>query len=64
MDENKKILDNHKKNPPKEFIPTELGSAVFASVNGRPSDKEYLIYDDNSRDDLEDGALNSRKEKH
>ncbi len=62
MTSNKQFKD-HKKEPPKEFVPTELGSAVFASVNGRPTDQEYLILDDNSRDDMEDGAVNSRKEK-
>lgn len=53
----------YKKQPPEKFVPTELGSAVFASVDGRPTDEEYLILDDNSRDDREDGAVNNRKEK-
>ncbi len=48
---------------PPEFIPTELGSAVFASVDASPTDEEYLIMDENSRDDVEDGAGNARKEK-
>lgn len=62
MTSNKQFKD-HKKQPPKEFVPTELGSAVFASVNGRPPDEEYLILDDESRDDSKDGAVNNRKEK-
>jgi len=46
----------YKKPMPREFIPTELGSAVFASVDGRPTDEEYLIKDKRTRDDVEDGA--------
>lgn len=58
--ESNKINDkkDYKKPAPKEFVPTELGSAMFATVDGRPSDKEYLILDKNSRDDVEDGASN------
>ncbi|MFZ5640694.1 MAG: hypothetical protein ACOY4Q_08385 [Bacillota bacterium] len=36
----------YKRPVPKEFVPTELGSAIQASVAGRPVDKELLI-DDN-----------------
>ncbi len=35
-----------KKPIPKNFVPTELGSAIQASVTGRPDDKEYLIDDE------------------
>ena len=65
MESNKNFGDkkDYKKPAPKEFVPTELGSAVFASVDGRPSDKEFLIYDKNSKDDVEDGAANSRKKQ-
>lgn len=43
-----------KKQPPREFIPTELGSAVFANVSGRPTDEEYLKNPD-SQDDEANG---------
>lgn len=52
---------DYKKPAPREFVPTELGSAVFASVDGRPTDEEYLILDQNSQDDVEDGASDSPK---
>lgn len=49
--------EKNNKNPaPREFVPTEMGSAVFVSVDGRPPDEEYLIKNNNSRDDVEDGA--------
>ncbi|PKM80594.1 MAG: hypothetical protein CVU89_12720 [Firmicutes bacterium HGW-Firmicutes-14] len=47
---------SHKKPMPKEFIPTELGSAVFASVDGAPTDEEFLILNNNSQDDIKNGA--------
>ncbi len=52
---------DYKQPIPPEFIPTELGSAVFASVDGSPTDEEYLILDDDSRDDVEDGAASSKE---
>jgi len=54
--EKKKDKSKYKEPAPREFIPTELGSAVFASVDGRPTDEEYLIIDENSGDDVNDGA--------
>ncbi len=51
--------DEVKSPPPREFITTELGSAVFASIDGRPTDEEYLIREKSSRDDVEDGASDS-----
>lgn len=53
----------YKKPAPREFVPTELGSAVFASVEGRPNDEEYLIKNKKSRDDIEDGAGNQEKNR-
>lgn len=48
----KTLKDKHYKEPaPKEFVPTELGSAVFASVDGRPSDEDYLLEDINRKGD-------------
>lgn len=35
--------EQYKKRAPQEFIPTELGSAVFVSVDGQPPDEEFLI---------------------
>jgi len=32
----------YKQPVPEEFVPTELGSAVFANVSGRPTDEEYM----------------------
>lgn len=40
----------YKKKAPKEFVPTELGSAVFASVNGRPTDEEYMVQNKQGQD--------------
>ena len=50
-----------KKPPDDKFIPTELGSAVFASVDGRPTDEEYLILNKNSKDDVKDGAGHNKE---
>ncbi len=52
---------NYKQPPPREFVPTELGSGVFASVNGRPTDEEYLIENKNDRDGT-DSEAGSTKE--
>lgn len=38
----------YKEPVPENFIPTELGSAIQASVTGRPADKEILIKDETS----------------
>jgi len=59
-DKDKESKDLKEPVPP-EFIPTELGSAVFASVEGRPVDREYLIKDKKSRDDVQDGAAVSKE---
>lgn len=48
----------YKKPAPKEFIPTELGSAVFANVSGRPTDEEYMVQNSNSREGKKDGTGN------
>lgn len=53
--------DDYKLQVPPEFVPTELGSAVFASVEGSPADEEFLIADKDSNDDIEDGVKNSRE---
>lgn len=45
---------DYKKPTPREFVPTELGSAVFASIKGRPADEDYLITDKNSGDEKAD----------
>ena len=37
--------EQYKEPAPREFIPTELGSAVFVSVEGQPPDEELLIED-------------------
>lgn len=51
--------DKEYKNPaPKEFVPTELGSAVFASVNGRPADKEYMVQNQQGQDGKNNDAGN------
>ncbi|WP_418790622.1 hypothetical protein [Phosphitispora sp. TUW77] len=50
---------DHKMQAPPEFVPTELGSAVFASIDGSPADEEFLITDNESDDDIEDGAAHS-----
>jgi len=52
---------DYKLQVPPEFVPTELGSAVFASVAGSPADEEFLITEKDSNDDIEDGATNSRE---
>ncbi|MBU7005693.1 hypothetical protein [Phosphitispora fastidiosa] len=52
---------DYKLQVPPEFVPTELGSAVFASVEGSPADEEFLIADKDSNDDIEDGVKNSRE---
>ena len=54
----------HKQPAPRKFVPTELGSAVFASVDGRPTDEEYLIINKNSQDDPEDGAGTKKTAKN
>jgi len=43
-----KATKGYKKPIPKKFVPTELGSAIQASVTGRPGDKEFLIDDNDS----------------
>lgn len=53
----------YKQPPPRDFVHTELGSAVFADAGGRPKDREYLIIDKDGRDDLEDGADNDGKSR-
>lgn len=47
MNEKNKI----KEPAPKEFVPTELGSAVFASIDGQPDKKEFLVLKEKNRDD-------------
>ncbi len=47
---------DYKAQVPPEFVPTELGSAVFASIEGSPADEEFLIEDKDSSDDIEDGS--------
>lgn len=42
--------DEAKRRPPQEFITTELGSAVFASVEGRPKDEAYLVVNNEEQD--------------
>lgn len=49
----------YKQPAPKEFIPTELGSAVFANVSGRPTDEEYLVQNSESQEGKSDGTGNS-----
>ena len=49
----------YKQPAPKEFIPTELGSAVFANVSGRPADKEYLVQNARGQEGQGDGTDNS-----
>ncbi len=58
----KKKDRDYKEPAPREFVPTELGSAVFASVDGRPGDREYMIMDENSKDDEVDGAGSSAED--
>lgn len=53
----------YKEPAPKEFVPTELGSAVFASVNGRPTDEQYLIIDKNKQGDLIDATDNCENDR-
>lgn len=56
--------DQDYKNPaPEKFITTELGSGVFASVDGRPTDEEYLIQNQHSQDDRKDGAGDQNKSR-
>lgn len=47
-----------RKPAPKEFIPTELGSAVFANVGGRPTDEEYMIQNPDKQKGKQDGTGN------
>lgn len=49
----------YKQPAPKEFIPTELGSAVFANVSGRPTDEEYLVENLQGQEGKGNGAGNS-----
>ncbi|MHB9094282.1 MAG: hypothetical protein ACYC21_06385 [Eubacteriales bacterium] len=60
--ENSKKKDNdYKQQPPREFIPTELGSAVFANINGRPTDEEYLIENKNDGDEADEDTSKPKK---
>jgi len=54
-------FEDYKMQVPPEFVPTELGSAVFASVNGSPPDTEFLIEDEDSKDDIKNGAVDSKE---
>ena len=49
----------YKQPAPKEFVPTELGSAVFANVSGRPTDEEYLEENSQSQEGKGNGTGNS-----
>ncbi len=57
----------YKAPPPKGFTTTELGSAVFASIEGRPPDKDYLEKEKSSkgrsRDENRDGAGDCKENK-
>jgi len=46
---------------PEEFVPTELGSAVFANVSGRPTDEEYMEQNTKSQKGKNDGTGNSEQ---
>jgi hypothetical protein len=51
----------YKRPAPKELIPTELGSAQFASISGRPGDQEYMVENTKSRKGSNDGTGNSKQ---
>ena len=51
----------YKQPVPEEFVPTELGSAVFANVSGRPTDEEYMEQNTKSQKGKNDGTANSEQ---
>lgn len=53
--------EKRKEPAPREFVPTELGSAAFVSVSGRPGDEDYLIENQKGKDDTNNGAGNPEK---
>jgi hypothetical protein len=57
----------YKEPPPRGLTTTELGSAVFASIEGRPPDKDYLVKGKSSKgsspDEDRDGAGDFKENK-
>lgn len=45
QEDNKRTKKGFAKRTKKDFVPTELGSAIQANLFGRPTDKELMVAD-------------------